>query len=347
MYYNHPSTIIIVVVIIILLSSILTSTVTSHKNNKNNDEMMSCSGQDRSKRLDETVEILLQRKIKPASMITSTIEALSSLVQNMPCTDIFNKQNVSGNFLVDHVIYRMQIRHRRWHGLIDWTMFLDAILPYATLTEPRDGFDVNKILGPYMEKLLTSNSISLREAIIQLNLHAWSFTSPPIVFKAAPPNKVNAYSVQQVIQAKQASCTGESVFLVAAMRSVGIPARIAGVPHWNKGPDACPDGDSSPPCGNHNWVEAFDGNDWVFVDQNSGLDTVNQAWFFPSLTNQLPGNGDKQHMIYASSWLRQSSLYFHLVFDSEHEKDVHAIDRTEWYHHLVTRSHNTIMISKW
>jgi hypothetical protein len=51
------------------------------------------------------------------------------------------------------------------------------------------------------------------------------------------------------------SCTGLSVFLVAAYRSVGIPARVAGVPHWLKGPSICPDGDESPDCGNHNWGE--------------------------------------------------------------------------------------------
>jgi hypothetical protein len=57
--------------------------------------------------------------------------------------------------------------------------------------------------------------------------------------------------------------TGVAMFLAFSLRSVGIPARVAGTPHWDKGPKVCPHGDADAPCGNHNWVEV-----WVLGDDH-------------------------------------------------------------------------------
>jgi hypothetical protein len=64
-----------------------------------------------------------------------------------------------------------------------------------------------------------------------------------------------------------ASCTGLSILLIDACRSVGIPARLVGTPMWadNRG--------------NHTWVEIWDGG-WHFIGaaepDPKGLD---HAWF--------------------------------------------------------------------
>ena len=47
----------------------------------------------------------------------------------------------------------------------------------------------------------------------------------------------------QTWAAGHASCTGLSIFLISALRSVGIPVRLAGTPAW-----VLTDG-------NHDWVE--------------------------------------------------------------------------------------------
>ena len=207
----------------------------------------------RSARLDEAVGELARRASGRAP--AEQVEALGALVSNMPCMDLENRANVSAAFLVDHVQDALEARRaaraRGWN--VPWSVFLDAAVPYAALSEPRDGFNARRALRPFMSALVRPNA-TLEEAVVALNLRAWSFTAPPITFQASSPNKVNAYSPREVIAAKHASCTGESVFLVAALRSVGVPARVAGVPHWLKGPDVCPQGDASPPCGNHNWV---------------------------------------------------------------------------------------------
>jgi hypothetical protein len=55
-----------------------------------------------------------------------------------------------------------------------------------------------------------------------------------------------------------ASCTGVSILYVDALRTVGIPARMAGTPAWQ--------GNVS--LGNHNWVEVWLGakEGWRFIE---------------------------------------------------------------------------------
>jgi hypothetical protein len=51
--------------------------------------------------------------------------------------------------------------------------------------------------------------------------------------------------------------TGLRIFLIDALRSVGIPARLVGTPAWN----------NDPRNGNHNWVEVWVDSisEWQFI----------------------------------------------------------------------------------
>src|SRR5262249_30544585 len=78
-------------------------------------------------------------------------------------------------------------------------------------------------------------------------------------------------------------------------RSVGVPARIAGIPMWvdNRG--------------NHTWVEVWDG-DWHFVGaaepDTNGLD---HAWFVHDASLAL--KDQPSHSIYASSFQKTGLPY--------------------------------------
>jgi len=128
------------------------------------------------------------------------------------------------------------------------------------------------------------------------------------------------------------SCTGLAIFLVCALRSVGFPARAAGAPHWNKGPQVCPHGDASPPCGNHNWAEVWIEGGWHFISPaNEGCGSgerprsisggegekaaenlpafLDHGWFYPQPAGvQTPQSGN--HSIYATSWAPSKELFF-------------------------------------
>ncbi len=60
----------------------------------------------------------------------------------------------------------------------------------------------------------------------------------------------------EALAEKKVSCTGNSILLVCALRSVGIPARAVGVRSWNHVP------------GNHTWVEAWFDGDWHMIEAN-------------------------------------------------------------------------------
>ncbi len=63
-------------------------------------------------------------------------------------------------------------------------------------------------------------------------------------------------NVQEALAEKKVSCTGQSIALVCALRSVGIPARAVGVLTWNH------------VRGNHTWVEAWFEGGWHMVEFN-------------------------------------------------------------------------------
>jgi len=253
------------------------------------------------------------------------------IVENAPDSDVQGPSRVPPSLLASTIESALATRRAHPHWPIPAHVFFDAVLPYATLSEPREyEWDWRAKLAPFMQGLIDQYAparANLSQVIELLNARAWTFTTPAIKFQASDANRVNAYSVRQVVEHKVSSCTGESIFLVAALRSVGVPARVAGVPHWQKGSTLCPDGDASAQCGNHNWVEAWTGREWAFVDQNSGVPGLDRAFFFPAQTDQL--QGDVQHAVYASSWSTAAPTTFPLVFDAS--AHVPAFDRTKWY----------------
>ncbi len=63
-------------------------------------------------------------------------------------------------------------------------------------------------------------------------------------------------NAREALEQKKVSCTGQSILLVCALRSVGIPARAVGVATWNH------------VRGNHTWVEAWFEGDWHMIEAN-------------------------------------------------------------------------------
>ncbi len=60
----------------------------------------------------------------------------------------------------------------------------------------------------------------------------------------------------EALAEKKVSCSGNSILLVCALRSVGIPARAVGVETWNHVP------------GNHTWAEAWFDGEWHMIEAN-------------------------------------------------------------------------------
>ena len=106
-------------------------------------------------------------------------------------------------------------------------------------------------------------------------------------------------SPKESIDQGLASCTGLSILLSDACRSVGVPTRIAGTPLWSNN------------SGNHTWLEIWDGG-WHFTGacepDPKGLD---RGWF---VQNASEAKKDvPEHAIYAASF-RRTDLSFPLVW---------------------------------
>ncbi len=71
-------------------------------------------------------------------------------------------------------------------------------------------------------------------------------------------------NVAEALREKKVSCTGQSIALVCALRSVGIPARAVGVMSW------------AHVRGNHTWVEAWFEGGWHMIEFNER--DFNTAW---------------------------------------------------------------------
>ncbi len=99
---------------------------------------------------------------------------------------------------------------------------------------------------------LVADCTSAREATLKV---AANMTSTTGVYYSRERRKP-MMTVQESLAEKKVSCTGQSVLLVCALRSVGIPARAVGVLSWGH------------VRGNHTWVEAWFDGAWHMIEFN-------------------------------------------------------------------------------
>jgi hypothetical protein len=230
------------------------------------------------------------------------------------------KQYVDKDTLYNHCKWVVDSVEKSWSSRIPRSVVMNDVFPFTVLTEPafvdvrlREKF-LHYARNIYIENCKNTKTVEC--AVKFLNEKLYDITTPPIVFEPAPPNTLNSYGIEELFERKKGSCTSMSVFLITGLRSIGVPARIAGVPHWNLSPSLCPDGDDSPSCGNHNWVEVYvppttGSGGWSFVDQRRpdlAILPLNQSWFFPDhiADNTIPGQGN--HSVYAASFMPVSAL---------------------------------------
>ena len=228
------------------------------------------------------------------------------LISNMPSHDL---QSLKSDFLVDQI----KLAHKAWekspwHDEIPEQIFQQYILPYSNLNERRDNWRAD-----FMKRLSEK---------------AWSFDSPmdatiwlntdlndifKVYFHATKRPKADQ-SPFESIEAGFASCTGLSILLADCCRSVGIPARLVGVPLWTE------------VRGNHNWVEVWDGQ-WHNVG-GTGSDPRNDDWVNKRCETQTDPD-QWMHAVYAACF-KKTSLHFPMVWKMD-LKYVSAHNVTRFY----------------
>lgn len=138
-----------------------------------------------------------------------------------------------------------------WAADVPWEVFVNDVLPYACCDEPRCHW--RPLLHARCMPLV-AGCASAAEAALALNARLWD----ELDVRYEPNLSPRILSPSEVVANGRASCTGLSLLLVAACRSVGVPARLAGVRSW-AGEGEGGEGEHE---GNHAWVEVYDRGAW-------------------------------------------------------------------------------------
>jgi len=247
----------------------------------------------------------------------------------MPPWDAVNAGTLEPGILNVTVELALQARQSHaWAADVPWTVFKDWVLPYASTNEART--DWRRLFRTTLAPLVV-NATSRKEAVQILNRQLWSALRPwgPIVFKSQQTPLI--YDPMSTLAYGFASCTGISIVLVDALRSVGVPARLTGTPAWNGDVDV----------GNHNWVEVWLGDEieleeegWAFMEGapagGGSLSDPCTKWFCSP--SKMAGTS-----VFAARFDRQTNKTFYPMSWDLGNRNVPGVNRTAYYRGACAR----------
>ncbi len=181
-------------------------------------------------------------------------EALTFLYAYMPLGDI---ADYSGEFFLENIDYTFKAKEEMpWGKLIPEREFRHFVLPIRVNNENLD--NSRKVF--YEELKDRVKNLSLHDAVLEVN----HWCHEKVVYT---PSDSRTSSPLASVKTAYGRCGEESTFTVAALRSVGIPARQVYTPRWAHTDD------------NHAWVEAWVDGKWYFLGACEPEPVLNLGWF--------------------------------------------------------------------
>ncbi|MFT5733825.1 MAG: poly(3-hydroxybutyrate) depolymerase/transglutaminase-like putative cysteine protease [Planctomycetota bacterium] len=237
-------------------------------------------------------------------------KAARFLAEHRPSSDAVLED---GSLLMDNL--RLALAARKefpWASSISDDLFLNDVLPYAVLDETRESWRPAMLART---RPIVADAETIEEAVQAINRELFGEVNVHYNTGRKRPNASPSESIAQ----GRATCTGLTILLVDACRSVGIPARAAGVAQWHDDR------------GNHTWPEIWDGKRWRFTGADEydakGLD---RGWFVSDASQAKPlAQGDVNHAVWATSW-RATGHTFPLVWNRSYD-GVDAVEVTARY----------------
>ena len=188
------------------------------------------------------------------SMTVREREAMEYLYSSMNTADM---GDYTGEYFLENV--RMAFRAKDempWGKDIPNDLFLYSVLPVRINNERLDDF--RKV---YYDTLSARvQGMNIHEAALEIN--HWCHEHVVYV-----PTDARTLSPMACMVNAEGRCGEESTFAVAAMRTVGIPARQVYTPRWAHTDD------------NHAWVEVWVDGKWQFLGACEPEPDLNMAWF--------------------------------------------------------------------
>ena len=181
-------------------------------------------------------------------------EAMTFLYAYMPLGDI---TDYSGDFFLENIDYTLKAKEEMpWGKMIPEREFRHFVLPIRVNNENLDSS--RKVF--YEELKDRVKNLSLHDAVLEVN----HWCHEKVVYT---PSDSRTSSPLASVKTAYGRCGEESTFTVAALRSVGIPARQVYTPRWAHTDD------------NHAWVEAWVDGKWYFLGACEPEPVLNYAWF--------------------------------------------------------------------
>ncbi|MFI3295696.1 MAG: transglutaminase domain-containing protein, partial [Rikenellaceae bacterium] len=143
-----------------------------------------------------------------------------------------------------------------WGSVVPNDLFVHFVLPVRinneSLDTSREDF--------YAELKERTEGLSMLDAILETN----HWCHEKVVYT---PTDGRTFSPSALVKNAAGRCGEESTFTVAALRSIGIPARQIYVPRWAHTDD------------NHAWVEAWADGKWYYIGACEPEAVANRGWF--------------------------------------------------------------------
>jgi len=221
-----------------------------------------------------------------------------------------------------------------WTKSVPKDIFFEYVGSFVSVNEARNNWRpliYDTLFETLVKTMLDTGESTVEDVIKRIDQNMWRmFNINPgaksIFFKSGQTPLI--YDPMSIIAFGYASCTGLSIFLVDALRTFGIPARLAGTPAWNGKLEN----------GNHSWIE-FYGSDskWHIMESRPASgggdkDLLNPCqWWF--CNKERVDNTS----FYAARFDRISSsgLHFPLAWDDS-LIDVCGEDRTQFMTELCS-----------
>ena len=228
------------------------------------------------------------------------------LIKHMPDEDL---KSVTSEFLLENCEFAYKAwKETSWGRKIPEDIFFEYVLPFANLNEKRESWRKDFY---YRFSDIMRNSASAYQAAASLNNNMFEMVGVKYSTKRPKADQ----SPYESMEAGLASCTGLSILLIDACRSIGVPARFVGTPMWYNN------------SGNHSWVEIWDNGWHVTGAAEPTGDELNNFWFSALASRAVEGH--PKYGIYAATW---ANTEIHFPMDWLPDVDSYnAVDVTESY----------------
>lgn len=182
------------------------------------------------------------------------LQAMQFLYAYMPLPDI---ADYPAEYHLQNVDYALKARAEMpWGMKVPVREFLHFVLPVRVNNE---NMDTSRVVF-YNELKERVKGLSMRDAVLEVN--HWCHEKVTYT-----PSDIRTSSPLASVRTAYGRCGEESTFTVAALRSVGIPARQVYTPRWAHTDN------------NHAWVEAWIDGEWHFLGACEPEPVLDLAWF--------------------------------------------------------------------